>query len=181
MSVSSISPSKQHSHDPIALREELIDTLEHSNTQIEFLSVAATPLVSVALSASLLTFLSFQLFLNSDVLSTRLLAATNVVLLLCMVFISLIIQLMIHRARLRLARINHDLKIKAILECEQFTAEQKEHLIFLSHFAVKSQKTIDLIQWLYNRGLFRLLYAFIVTTIGILVVINIGEFLLLLR
>ena len=165
----------QHSHDPVALREELITTLEHSNTQIEFLSAAATPLVSVALSASVLTFLSFQFFNNGKMLSTRFLAGLNIVMLLGMVFISLITQLMIHRARLRLARINHDLTVKKILECENFTAEQKQHLIYLSHFATKSQRTINRMQWLYNHGLFQLLYFFVATTITILIVITFGE------
>ena len=166
---------KDHTHNPNALRDELLERIEHSDLRIEFLGTAATPLVSVAMSASVLTFLSLQFFLNGSLFSTRLLAGINIIFLLIMVFISLITQVMIHRARLRLSRVKHDLKIQNLLDCEEFSSEMHEQLIFLSHLALGSQKTINFIQWMYNHGLFRLLYALITITVIVLIFITLSE------
>ena len=65
---------KDHTHDPIALRNELLERIQNGDLRIEFLITAATPLVSVAMSASVLTFLSLQFYLNGSLFSTRLLA-----------------------------------------------------------------------------------------------------------
>jgi hypothetical protein len=164
-----------HSHEAIALRKELLELLENSGTRIEFLSAAATPLVSVAMSASVLTFLSLQFFFSGTLLSTRLIAGINILMLLGLVFISLITQIMIHRARLRLARVNHDLNIKRILDKEQFNIDEHQVLIKLSHLAIKSRSTIDRVQWLYNHGLFQILYFFITLTVTGLIFITISE------
>ncbi|MHA1994077.1 MAG: hypothetical protein ACW97Z_06025 [Candidatus Hodarchaeales archaeon] len=164
-----------HSHEAIALRKELLELLENASIRIEFLSAAATPLVSVATSASILTFLSIQFFFNGTLLSTRLIAGINILLLLSMVFISLITQIMIHRARLRLARVKHDLNIEKILDSDQFNSEEHQVLIKLSHLALKSRSTIDRVQWLYNHGLFQFLFLFITLTVAGLLVITISE------
>jgi len=92
-----------------------------------------------------------------------------------MVFISLVTQVMIHRARLRLSRVKHDLKIQKLLDCEEFSAEEHDQLVFLSHLALNSQKTIISVQWMYNHGLFRLLYALITITVMILIFIIVSE------
>ena len=166
---------KGHIHDPIVLRKKLLELIKYGDLQIEFLGTAATPLVSVAMSASVLTFLSLQFFFNGSLFSTRLLAGINIIFLLLMVFLSLIIQIMIHRARLRLSRVKHDLKIQKLLDCEEFSTEEHNQLIFLSHLALNSQKTIISIQWMYNHGLFRLLYALITITVTILIFITLSE------
>ena len=166
---------KDHAHDPIALREELLELIKYGDLRVEFLGTAATPLVSVATSASVLTFLSLQFFFNGSLFSTRLLAGINIIFLLSMVFISLIVQVMIHRARLRLSRVKHDLKIQKLLDCEEITPEMRNQLVFLSHLASQSLKTINAIQWLYNNGLFRLLYALITITVTVLVFITLSE------
>jgi hypothetical protein len=166
---------KDHSHDPLAIKNELIDLLGNSRTRIEFLTAAATPLFSVATSASVLTFLSLQLFINGSTKTIRLLAGINIIFLLFMVFIALVTQVMIHRARLRLARVNHDLQIQEILDKEQLSPEEIEQLLSLSHLALKSQSTINRIQWLYNNGLFRLLYFFIAMTVSVLILLVINE------
>ena len=172
---------KGHIHDPIALRTELLEIIKHGDLRIEFLGTAATPLVSVATSASVLTFLSLQFFFNGSLFSTRLFAGINIIFLLLMVFISLITQVMIHRARLRLSRVKHDLKIKKLLDCEEFSNEEHNQLVFLSHLALSSQKTINSIQWMYNHGLFRLLYALITISVTILIFIILSEILVLLQ
>ena len=82
---------------------------------------------------------------------------------------------MIHRARLRLARVKHDLNIQKILECDEFTAEEHQILIKLSHLAHKSRSTIDRVQWLYNHGLFQILYLFITLTVTGLVLVTLSE------
>ncbi|MHA2092172.1 MAG: hypothetical protein ACW98K_15070 [Candidatus Kariarchaeaceae archaeon] len=166
---------KDHTHDPFVLRDELLELIKHGDLRIEFLGTAATPLVSVAMSASVLTFLSLQFYFNGSLFSTRLLAGINIILLLIMVFISLITQVMIHRARLRLSRVKHDLKIQKLLDCEEFTSEMNNQLVFLSHLALGSQKTINSIQWMYNHGLFRLLYALITITVTVLIIITLSE------
>ena len=53
---------KDHTHNPIVLRDELLELIKHGDLRIEFLGTAATPLVSVAMSASVLTFLSLQFY-----------------------------------------------------------------------------------------------------------------------
>ncbi len=169
------SHSSGHSHEAIALRKELLDLLENASIRIEFLSAAATPLVSVAMSASVLTFLSLQFFFSGTVSSTRLIAGINILMLLCMVFISLITQIMIHRARLRLARVKHDINVEKILDRKQFTEDEHTALIKLSHLAIKSKSTIDRIQWLYNHGLFQLLYLLITVTVAGLFLITLSE------
>jgi hypothetical protein len=58
MNTSSDSYNLDHSHEPKQLRQELLELLGNSNLKIEYLSAAATPLASVATSASVLTFLS---------------------------------------------------------------------------------------------------------------------------
>jgi len=164
-----------HSHDPNQLRQELVELLASYNLKIEYLSVAATPLATIATSASILTFLSVQLFLNSLQPVTRLLAGINITFLLIMVFISIFFQMVIYRAKLRLARVSHDLKSQGILECEKFTSDQHSHLIKLSHLAQNGTKTIDRIQWLYTHGLWRLLYAFLIICISLLILLILSE------
>ncbi|MFX1507516.1 MAG: hypothetical protein ACFFDC_15640 [Promethearchaeota archaeon] len=110
-----------HSHKPDHLRQELVALLTNYNLKTDHISVAATPLSTIATSATILTFLSIQLFMNSLNSVSRLLAGINVIFLLIMVFISLLLQMMIYRAKLRLAWVNHDLKSQEILECEYFT------------------------------------------------------------
>jgi hypothetical protein len=171
---------KRHSHDVEGLKKELIDILENAEIRVEFLSAAATPLASIATSSSILTFLSLQFFFNSSQKFTQILTGINILILLSLVFISLIIQVMIHRARLRIARIKLDLELTNILENEGLTGKLKDQLIKLSHFALKSQGTIDRVQWLYNHGLFRLLYVLISLTVVILMYITINEIGLLL-
>ncbi|PWI47794.1 hypothetical protein CEE45_09790 [Candidatus Heimdallarchaeota archaeon B3_Heim] len=127
------------------------------------------------MSASVLTFLSLQFFFSGTLLSTRLLAGVNILMLLCMVFISLITQIMIHRARLRLARVKHDLNIEKILDRDHFNANEHQVLIKLSHLAIKSRSTIDRVQWLYNHGLFQILYILISLTVVSLIFITISE------
>jgi hypothetical protein len=166
---------KSHTHNPTQLRDELLEIIKYGDLRIEFLGTAATPLVSVAMSASVLTFLSLQFFFNGSLFSTRLLAGINIIFLLLMVFISLITQVMIHRARLRLSRVKHDLRIQKLLECEEFNNEMHDQLVFLSHLALSSQKTINSIQWMYNHGLFRLLYALITITVTVLIFITLSE------
>ena len=82
---------------------------------------------------------------------------------------------MIHRARLRLARVKHDLNIKKILDCEQFNDEEHQELVKLSHLARKSRSTIDRVQWLYNHGLFQILYLFISLTVVGLILVTLSE------
>ncbi|MHA1971502.1 MAG: hypothetical protein ACTSW1_00835 [Candidatus Hodarchaeales archaeon] len=166
---------KFHSHDPETLRTELIETLEHLKLRIEYLSAAATPLASVATSSSVLTFLSLQLFMNGYYQLTRLLAGFNIVLLLFMVFISLISQVMIYRARLRLNRVNHDLTIINILDKKEFSVQESKRLVHLSHLAEDSTKTMDRIQWLYVHGLFNVLYAFISLSVFLLITLILLE------
>ncbi|MFX0183138.1 MAG: hypothetical protein ACFE95_08670 [Candidatus Hodarchaeota archaeon] len=175
MKTSSDSYDLDHSHDPKRLRQELLLLLGNSSLKIEYLSAAATPLASVATSASVLTFLSLQLFINGYQRHTRLFAGLNIILLLFMVFISLFTQIMIYRAKLRLSRVNHDLKVDDILECEEFTPEQHSHLIHLSHLASEGTKTTDRIQWLYTHGLFRVLYAFIFISVLLLIFLTLTE------
>ncbi len=127
------------------------------------------------MSASVLTFLSLQFFFSGTLLSTRLLAGVNILMLLCMVFISLITQIMIHRARLRLARVKHDLNIEKILDQDHFNEKEHQVLIKLSHLAIKSRSTIDRVQWLYNHGLFQILYILISLTVVGLILITISE------
>jgi ABC-type multidrug transport system fused ATPase/permease subunit len=167
--------NKDHSHEPKQLRKELLELLRNSSLKIDYLSAAATPLASVATSASVLTFLSLQLFVNGYQRHTRFIAGLNIILLLFMVFISLITQIMIYRAKLRLARVNHDLKGDEILECENFTPEQHSRLVYLSHLASKGTKTTDRIQWLYTHGLFRVLYAFIFISVFLLIFLTLIE------
>ncbi len=164
-----------HSHEALALRSELLELLNLSGSRIEYLSAAVTPLVSVAMSASVLTFLSLQFFFNGQLLSTRIIAGLNILILLCLVFISLITQIMIHRARLRLARINHDLKIEKILDKDHISKEEHQILIRLSHLARKSRGTIDQVQWLYTHGLFLILYVLISITVTGLFLITLSE------
>lgn len=164
-----------HSHDPNQLRQELVKLLASYNLKIEYLSVAATPLATIATSASILTFLSVQLFLNSFQPVTRLLAGINIIFLLLMVFTSILFQMVIYRAKLRLARVSHDLKSQGILECEKFTDDQHSHLIKLSHLAQNGTKTIDRIQWLYTHGLWRLLYAFLILCVFLLILLILSE------
>jgi len=166
---------KFHSHDPETLRTELIKTLDHLKLRIDYLSAAATPLASVATSSSVLTFLSLQLFMNGNYPFTRLFAGINIILLLSMVFISLISQIMIYRARLRLNRVNHDLTIINILNKKEFSDQEKKRLIHLSHLAEDSTRTMDRIQWLYVHGLFRILYTFISITVFLLIILILIE------
>ena len=89
--------------------------------------------------------------------------------------ISLITQIMIHRARLRLARVKHDLNIEKILDRDHYTEKEHQLLIKLSHLAIKSRSTIDRVQWLYNHGLFQILYILISLTVVGLIFITISE------
>ncbi len=82
---------------------------------------------------------------------------------------------MIHRARLRLARVKHDLNIEKILDRDQFNSKEHQVLIKLSHLALKSRSTIDRVQWLYNHGLFQFLFLFITLTVAGLLLITISE------
>lgn len=164
-----------HSHNPNQLRQELVKLLDSYNLKIEYLSVAATPLATIATSASILSFLSVQLFLNSLQSVTRLLAGINIIFLLLMVLSSIFFQIMIYRAKLRLARVSHDLKTQGILECEEFTNDQYSHLIRLSHLAQNGTKTIDRIQWLYTHGLWRLLYTFLILCVLLLILLILSE------
>ena len=164
-----------HSHDSNQLRQDLVELLDSYNLKIEYLSVAATPLATIATSASILTFLSVQLFLNSLQSVTRLLAGINIIFLLLMVLTSIVFQIVIYRAKLRLARVNHDLKSQGILECEEFTNDQHSHLIKLSHLAQNGTKTIDRIQWLYTHGLWRLMYTFLILCVFLLILLILSE------
>lgn len=171
---------KRHSHDVQTLKKELSDILDNAKIRVEFLSAAATPLASIATSSSVLTFLSLQFFFNSSINFTKFLLGINILLLLSMVFISLIIQVMIHRARLRIARVRLDLELTKILENEDYVNKNKDQLINLSHFALQSQGTINKVQWLYNHGLFNLLYILISITVIILMFITLNEIFFLL-
>ncbi len=99
----------------------------------------------------------------------------NIIFLLVIVFISLFFQIMIYRAKLRLSRVNHDLKSQGILECEEFSDEQYSHLIKMSHLAQSGIKTIDRIQWLYIHDLWRILYAFLIICISLLILLILSE------
>ncbi|WP_455462898.1 hypothetical protein, partial [Candidatus Hodarchaeum mangrovi] len=145
--------NQKHSHDPIELRKELLQLLDISSHRIDYLTTAATPLASVATSASILTFLSLQLFLNGINTLTQFLAGINILFLLLMVFISLMTQVMIYRAKLRLSRVNHDLNISKILDQASISLDDQKRLRNLSHLARKSISTIDRIQWMYTHGL----------------------------
>jgi hypothetical protein len=164
-----------HSHKPDQLRQELVALLTNYNLKTDHISVAATPLATIATSATILTFLSIQLFLNSLNSGSRLLAGINVIFLLIMVFISLLLQMMIYRAKLRLAWVNHDIKAQGILECEDFTPEQHTYLIKMSHIAQKGSQMVDRIQWLYFHGLWRLLYAFLIVCVSLLILLILTE------
>jgi hypothetical protein len=164
-----------HSHDPKKLRQELLELLQNYGVQIEFLSAAASPLASIATSTSVLTFVSLQLFFNGIQSLTRILAGFNILLLLIMVFVSLFTQIVIYRAKIRLARVNHDLKTKGILECEEFSDQEVAQLIQLSHLAQNASKIIDRIQWLYLHGLFRVFYAVLTICIGLLIYLVLSE------
>lgn len=159
-----------HSHDPEIIRKDLCQLLDTYSLKVEYLSAASAPLNSVATSTSVLTFLSMLLFLNSSQYFTRLLAGLNIILLLLMVFTSLITQIMINSAKLRLARINHDRS-----EYDDFKTADPSILIRLSHLAQKSSKVIDRIQWLYVNGLFRVLYLFLIITVSILILLILLE------
>ena len=74
-----------HSHKPDQLRQELVALLENYNLKTDHISVAATPLATIATSATILTFLSIQLFMNSLNSVSRLFARINVIFLLIMV------------------------------------------------------------------------------------------------
>jgi len=165
---------ESHSHDPEIIRQDLCQLLDTYSLKVEYLSAASAPLNSVATSTSVLTFLSMLLFLNSSQLITRLIAGLNIVLLLLMVFTSLITQIMINSAKLRLARINHDRSAY-----DEFKTADQSILIRLSHLAQKSSKVIDRIQWLYvNAQLFRILYLFLIATVSILILLIFSELLL---
>ena len=167
--------NQKHSHDPVELRNELLQLLDISSLRIDYLTTAATPLASIATSASVLTFLSLQLFLNGTHNFTQFMAGINILFLLCMVFISLLTQIMIYRAKLRLSRVNHDLKISKILDKSSISLGDQKILLNLSHLARKSISTIDQIQWMYTHGLFRILYTFITITVSLLIFLIIIE------
>ncbi len=164
-----------HSHKPDQLRQELVALLANYNLKIDHISVAATPLATIATSATILTFLSIQLFMNSLQSMSRLLAGINIIMLLFMVFISLLLQMMIYRAKLRLAWVNHEIKAQGILKCKEFTPEQHKYLVKMSHIAQKGSKMIDRIQWLYFHGLWRLLYAFLIICVSLLILMILTE------
>lgn len=54
-----------HSHKPDQLRYELVTLIVNYNLKIDHISVVATLLATIATSATILTFLSIQLFMNS--------------------------------------------------------------------------------------------------------------------
>jgi len=87
-----------------------------------------------------------------------------------MAFISLIIQIMIANAKLRFARIAHDR-----LEYDDFTKVDLSYLTKLSHLGYNSMRIVDRIQWLYFNGFFSFLYAFIVITIGNLILLMLEQ------
>ncbi|MHA2093330.1 MAG: hypothetical protein ACW98F_01660 [Candidatus Hodarchaeales archaeon] len=87
----------------------------------------------------------------------------------------MITQIMIHRARLRLARVKHDLNIEKILDRAEFNDKEHQVLVKLSHLARESRSTIDRIQWLYNHGLFQILYIFISLTVAGLIFVTLSE------
>lgn len=162
-----------HLHDKKNLREELKAIIRTSREKVDYLSSGAQPLTTIATSTSVLTIVSLQLLLNGSEWFIKIFGGILIFLLLSLTLMSLLIRLMISRARLRFSRVQFDLQETGLLECEEFSGEQKNHLIRLSHLARKGGKTIDRIQWLYIHGLWNLIYMMLIV-IFILMILTIG-------
>ena len=162
-----------HLHDKVSLREELKANIRTSREKIDYLASGAQPLATIATSTSVLTIVSFQLLLNGSEWYIKIMGGFLIFFLLSLTFLSLIIRLMISRARLRFSRVQFDLQETGLLECEELSEEQERHLLRLNHLARKGGKTIDRIQWLYIHGLWNLIYGML-AIIFVLMLVAIG-------
>lgn len=148
-----------HEHSSKLLNKEL-HILNNLFPSVEnYVKMSATPLATIATANSALTITSLLLMLNSGQHDVRLLAAVNLILLLITTSTSIFLLVGTLRANFRISRVLFRVKSRGYMDRTDYSDEECEDVIFLTHLANKGFAAIDRIEVFYQNVLWKFFFS----------------------